>query len=109
MAWCPARNEEESSVTGVAHKLLLHEGSSPQLHILSVGGQRSVGHRRWAPFNSGVVGKRQIKALSSSFCVVLPLFKADCHPCSKFYFNTFFHGYPTSVVVNYDSPVRQPG
>lgn len=63
-------------MTGVAHKLLLHEDSSPPLHIFSVGGQRSVGHRRCAPFNSSVVGKRQIKALSSSFCVVFYL-------CSK--------------------------
>lgn len=68
VAWCFVRREEGTSVMWVTCKLLLHEGSSSQLHVLPVGGHRSVGQRRCAAFNSGVTCNKQIKC--KSFCLV---------------------------------------
>lgn len=78
----PVRREEETSVMWVAHKLSLHEGSSPQLCIVPVGGQRSVGHRRCAPFNSRVAGKEADQgSLRVFFLCLLLQFKNTCFNC----------------------------
>lgn len=103
----PVRREEETSVMWVAHKLSLHEGSSPQRHIVPVGGQRSVGHKRCAPFNCDVACKREDQgSVWALFACLFPQWKLFCQVLLH---QLLTETFTQSWVEQCDWPTRQPG
>lgn len=80
----PVRREEEIAATRVARKLSLHERAPPLGTAYSPrGGQRSVGHGRCAPFNSGVVRGGRSRLCLGALCL---FFASVFKPFILFYF-----------------------